>query len=219
MAVINLEEVEPFLPVTLTPPQKAMVEDLIDLVEGELKETLNCPIEITKFVEERYVINLTEPTLYLINTPVRSVEAVISDGNPVDASQYTVRTWGLDFGGFNTLALTDPVIWTPSNAHFTWWETPDVLTLASGEYPQGIWLVSYTAGLDGRHLQMIRSILIKAIRREIASVFRGFNGDFTSIKVEDYSMSRSDKLINGMVGSFTEGEIKMLSNLTHKSIS
>lgn len=219
MAVISIEEVEPFLPAALTMQQRTMVEDLIDLVEGELKEVLNRPIEVEKFVDEEHVVNLVEPTLYLRNVPVVSVEAATADGNAVDAAFYTVRSWGLDFGGFNTLAINDPVIWTPSNAHFTWWQTPDIQVLASGSYPQSIWKISYTAGIDGATNNAIRSILIKAVRRQIGEIFRGYNGVYSRIKVEDFEMSQDTGLLSKMVGSFTEPELRLLSSLIHKSIS
>lgn len=218
MPVVTLEEIEPFLPAPLTIPQRTMVEDLIDLVEGELAQLLNRPIEVSTFTEEEYVVNLTEPTLVLLNSPVVSVEEVKADGDVVDAAMYTVRKWGLDFGGFNTLALVDPVIWTPSNAHFTWWSSPDVYILATGSYPQGVWTVSYTAGLDGPNINAIRSVLIKAIRREIADIFQGYGNIYSSMKVEDYSWTKNPKLMQASQGVFTENEVAMLNNLVRKSI-
>lgn len=217
MAVITLDDIEPFLPITLTPDQEDMVTTLIDLVEGELSEILNRPIQPVQ-TTERKVVNLTEPTLFLENTPVISVDSVTADGNPVPAGFYTVRTWGLDFGGFNTLAIVDPVIWVPSNSHFTWWQTPDVLILASGDYPQSVWTITYTAGLDATQIPVLKSVLIKAIRRQIGQVLRGFEYDLnTSMKVEDFSWSRDPKFLSGMVGSFTEAEMHLLDHLTHKN--
>lgn len=217
MSVIELEEVEVFLPAPLTTAQQAMVEDLIDLIEGELAEYLDRPLEPTVFEAERYVVNLTEPTIFLKHTPLISVDTVVADGMAVDPVMFTTRSWGLDFAGFNTLAINDPVIWTPTTAHFGWWQAPDVLALASGDYPQGVWEITYTAGLDGRNINSIRSVLIKAIRRELASIFRGYNGIYSSIKVEDYSATVDARLNASMRGSFTDGELKLLSQLARKA--
>ncbi len=194
----------------------------IDLIQGEMESYINRPIQPTTYTAEQHIINLLEPTLFLRHTPVISVASVTSDdlaGGVVPPGLYTVASWGLDFAGFNTLVLSDPVIWTPSQSHFTWQQTPDVLILATGAYPQSSWQVTYTAGLDGATIPGLKSVLIRAVRREIASLKEGWASFYTRLRVEDAMFQKNERLILAMSGAFTPGETRIMDVYRHKAIS
>ena len=163
----------------------------IDALEGDLEEWLGRPPEQGTFRDVKVLVE-GQCMVYLNHSPVISVGAVtvlpgndIAEATVIPTTEYITYPYGIEFA--------DPV-WLLVFTTATWGMFPTV----GGTQVQ----VDYTAGLDGKNIRGLRSVMLRAAARE----YLAFLSD-----VQNISQMRAGRMLNYQfydqnAGGFTQAE-------------
>jgi hypothetical protein len=187
MAVIQPDEIATLLRRALTPQESAMLELLIDGIEGEAQTIIGAPVTVQEYTETVYASDL-DPVVYLTHKPVRSIVSTTVDGMSVSPLEFAVQPYGFEWYDYNFASGGAPV-----------WP-----------YPGGAYVVTYTAGLDlanDTRYRAVKNTIQRAVVREFLAYLDGTPG-YSNTSEEGFSGTRE----KNEYGSFTAAEAKMLAD-------
>jgi hypothetical protein len=202
MAILDAVDIERLANRTFSEDETSVVEKLIEYLQGELEAFLDRSIEVREFINERHVVDLQTPFIFLRNTPIVSITSVLYDGYALSPDFFTITRSGLDLSGYR-------INW-PGSSYDSW------------PYPGSVYEVSYIGGLDGANDPTLKSVLSRAVLRSLALANEGDEAltGITRMQVEDFMWMRSDRAAEGIgvAGSFLESDVKVLSRYRRRRL-
>lgn len=176
MALVTVDDIELLLGQTLDSDDESVIDMYINFAVGEIEAWLGRPITIKSFEEE--VIPDADGKIFLLNTPVVSIETVTVDGMVKPDNFYLATPWGIE-----------NVYYKNRGGVVTYWELSDPQRVVDQFYEPEV-LVSYTAGLDTPDAvnSVIAAGVIRKWNERKAQLIRMEAGadSIDQIKVEDY---------------------------------
>jgi len=182
VALITVSELEAQSGEVFDDDDWVLAETLLPYVEAEIEAYLGRSIEQRLHTDEPHQLNWATDVLYLQHTPVVSISTLSVNGYAISADFFAPANWGVTLFSYG-VSFNAPI-------NSPLWLSPTL------DY-----LVTYTGGLDGANLPVLKSVIARTALREMSQAKEGWDAraGYTSVKVEDYSFKKDASILTGAV--------------------